>query len=83
VRRAGVLVAPAVVADDLLLRFLGEGQTASFNVTPQSKRAAGKHLRTAETAVSQKGSNSRLCPWTGLRARRGARWPPTSSPLRA
>jgi hypothetical protein len=26
-------------------------------MTPQSKRAAGKHLRTAETAVLQKGSN--------------------------
>ena len=27
-------------------------------MTPQSKRAAGKHLRTAETAVSEKGSRS-------------------------
>jgi hypothetical protein len=29
-RRAGVAIAAAVLADDLLLRFLGEGQTVSF-----------------------------------------------------
>src|ERR1051325_10161079 len=30
VGRAGVLLAAPVLADDVLLRFLGEGQTASF-----------------------------------------------------
>src|SRR6266540_4528217 len=48
------------------------------NVTPQSKRAARKHTRTAETAVSQKGSRSTGSPFVD-----GARRPPASSPLRA